>query len=343
MKYILTESQFRLLSEQDTGYTRYLDKMYSTPEGAEKMNKSFKDADPHALSDILGLVTFFIPVIGPAISAGISLGDAALYYKEGDKKTATMTAIFPFLPFGKIGKLIPASKKIGKEGMENLAKKLGKEGGKGLTELEKQVVDGMVKNKELLNQEMKKISDDLVFKSSSRTTKLPLGKLGQDFKALLSQNSGWLQIKDGVGNLSGWKFHVYGDNLDEVAYLYEKLLPVVNKYGAGIKVATLEMLEKLANNPLQKGKAVTLYLPSSVVARNLQKDFLKDIQSSLKGYNKSGQIAGDRMITDNIGYRYELSRPINSAKGVDMEDYKNLYSRNQGGSHNLPNNPDLFR
>jgi len=49
------------------------------------------------------------------------------------------------------------------------------------------------------------------------------------------------------------------------------------------------------------------------------------------------------MITNNIGYRYELSRPINIKIGVDDSQYRALYSSNQGGPHNIPNNPDLFR
>ena len=174
-------------------------------------------------------------------------------------------------------------------------------------------------------------------------SKLPLGGVGQSFKEMASQIGGWLQIKNVVGNMSGWKFHVYADNLDEAAFLYEKLLPIVNKHGAGMKVASSQMLDRLSQSTIQKGKGVTLYLPSSVIEKNAQKEFLSDIQSAIKGYEKSGQISGDRMITNNIGYRYELSKPINASKGVDMNQYSQLYKSNESGAtHNITGNPDLF-
>ena len=154
MKYILTESQYKLLLEQSSYEKGIWDR-------STAMLNKMSNLNPHQVADFLSIATLFIPVVGPAISVGISLGDAALYYKEGDKKTATMTAMFPFLPFGKIGKLIPGTQKLGKEGMASLAKKIGKEGGKGLTQIEKEVADAMIKNKELLNQELKRISDDL--------------------------------------------------------------------------------------------------------------------------------------------------------------------------------------
>jgi len=174
-------------------------------------------------------------------------------------------------------------------------------------------------------------------------SKLPVGRLGQDFKNFAQQMSGWIQVKNVSGNMSGWKFHVFADNLDEVAFLYERLLPVVYKYGAGFKTAGADMLDNLSKNAVQRGKGVTIYLPSEVVAKNQQKSFLSDIQNAIKGYEKSGQISGDRMITNNIGYRYELSKPIDAAKGVDMNQYQGLYKANEGGGHNIQGNPDLFQ
>jgi len=181
-----------------------------------------------------------------------------------------------------------------------------------------------------------------VQKFSQTASKLPLGEVGQDFKNVASRMNGWIQITNNKGNMSGWKFHVYADTLDEVAFLYEKLLPVVKKYGVGFKAGSGPMMERLAQNAVQKGKGVTLYLPSEVISQNTQKEFLSDLQSAIKGYEKTGQISGDRMITNNIGYRYELSKPIDASKGVDMSQYKALYKANEGGGHNIPGNPDLF-
>ena len=186
-------------------------------------------------------------------------------------------------------------------------------------------------------------SDDVIKKISQESSRLPIGAVGQSFKEMASEIGGWIQPNNVVGNMSGWKFHVYADNLDEVSFLYEKLLPVANKHGAGMKLASSEMLNRLAQNPVQKGKGVTLYLPSNVIAKNAQKYFLSDIQSAINGYKKSGQISGDKMITDNIGYRYELSKPIDASKGVNMNEYRALYKSNEGGPHNMQGNPDLFK
>jgi hypothetical protein len=180
-------------------------------------------------------------------------------------------------------------------------------------------------------------------KISQEVNRLPIGSVGQSFKEMASEIGGWIQPKNIVGNMSGWKFHVYADNLDEVAFLYEKLLPVVNKHGAGMKLASSQVLDILSQNAVQKGKGVTLYIPSNVVAKNTQKDFLSDIQSAINGYKKSGQISGDEMITNNIGYRYELSKPIDASKGVNMDEYRALYKSNEGGPHNIQGNPDLFK
>lgn len=178
--------------------------------------------------------------------------------------------------------------------------------------------------------------------STQKVGTLPIGNLGNKFKQQAATLSGWMQPKLPVGNLSGWKFHVYADTLDEVAFLYERLLPLADKWGAGFKVATEGMLKSLSVSPIQRGKGVTLYLPSSVVDKGAQRTFLSDIQSAIKGYNKTGNISGDKMITPNIGYRYELSKPINPKVGVPLSTYKELYQANTGGGHNIAGNIDLF-
>jgi hypothetical protein len=212
-----------------------------------------------------------------------------------------------------------------------------------LNYLPRKLADG-TEFRNLMQQAFEKKGVQKVTQSTAQgISKLPLGSVGQSFKEMASQIGGWLQIKNVVGNMSGWKFHVYADNLDEAAFLYEKLLPIANKHGAGMKVASSQMLDRLSQSTIQKGKGVTLYLPSSVVEKNAQKEFLSDIQSAIKGYEKSGQISGDKMITDNIGYRYELSKPINASKGVDMNQYSQLYKSNEeGATHNITGNLDLF-
>jgi thymidine kinase len=79
-----------------------------------------------------------------------------------------------------------------------------------------------------------------------------------------------------------------------------------------------------------------------ITAPCLQASELNDIWTD-NGYKKTGKISGDNMITDNIGYRYELSKPIDPNRGVNMDEYQALYKSNDGGSYNIDRNPDLFR
>jgi hypothetical protein len=71
---------------------------------AGSVNKELQQMDPHTLMSIAQIGTSFIPFVGPFISAGIGLADAKMYYSEGDKKTAGITAALSMIPF--VGSLI---------------------------------------------------------------------------------------------------------------------------------------------------------------------------------------------------------------------------------------------
>jgi hypothetical protein len=223
MKYLITERQLRLLSEQDDWWNKssydkgIWDKSTKTLENIGKM-------DPHTLATVTGIVSLFLPVIGPALSLGIGMADAGLYYKQGDKKTAGMLAMFPFLPIGKIAKLVPAVGRLGEKGMEQLAKKMGQQG-QTLSQLEKEVVEGMAKNKEVLQQDLKKISDDLAKKSKSQTV------------LKLAPNPDWI-------------YRWFSNNMNGmVAKLFEKInkldkLPFVSKNVKIVNNGVLDSVER---------------------------------------------------------------------------------------------------
>jgi hypothetical protein len=66
--------------------------------------------NPHARNEVLSMASLLIPLIGVAISSGIMVYDASLYYNEGDKKHAGLCLAFAALPgvskiFGKVVKL----------------------------------------------------------------------------------------------------------------------------------------------------------------------------------------------------------------------------------------------
>ena len=127
-----------------------------------------KDINPHDVLSVLELATIFIPVVGPLVSAGFGLGNAALYYKEGDTKSAGLFALFSVLPF--VGD-IPIVKQLGKKGMDLLGQKLIKQGTKAtLTPLEDNVLKELNKNKILIKSELNNKVKQMAI-NSLKTTK----------------------------------------------------------------------------------------------------------------------------------------------------------------------------
>ncbi len=87
-------------------------------DASEKFVKDraeFVDKYKHEILDVLAIGTFFIPVVGPFISLGIDLGNAALYYNEGDKEMAGLVVALSIIPGGEIIRKFPAVKKYGLE------------------------------------------------------------------------------------------------------------------------------------------------------------------------------------------------------------------------------------
>lgn len=169
-----------------------------------------------------------------------------------------------------------------------------------------------------------------------------LGPVGKDFKRKYA-NTSWYQPLSRKTH-SGWKIHVYADNIDEVAYLYERLLPVARKYEAGFKLAGGLNLDEQFKSTIQIGKGVTIYIAPSTIKRNMVNSLVNDIGSAIGPYKSGGNIHGDKMITKNIAYRYEFSKPVDSTIGVDSDTYNELYrSNSQSAEYNIPGNPDIFK
>ena len=132
------------------------------------INKFPEKVDVHDVLGVLELGTLFIPVVGPFVSAGFGLGNAALYYKEGDTKSAGLFALFSVLPF--VGN-IPIVKQLGKKGMDLLGQKLMKQGTKvTLTPLESNVLKELNKNKIFIESEVDKKVKQMAI-NSLKTTK----------------------------------------------------------------------------------------------------------------------------------------------------------------------------
>jgi hypothetical protein len=138
--------------------------------------------DSHTLNTILAIGTAFIPVVGPFISAGISLYDAAQYYNEGDTKTAGLVAMFSLIPgAGAVVAKIPGVKQLGAAGMKTLATKLASNA--KLTKLESEVAQGLAANQTLVQKELSTITSNTAKKAAEvatkPTTKQTLANIGK--------------------------------------------------------------------------------------------------------------------------------------------------------------------
>lgn len=154
----LTESELRtiiqrVIDEQSMGGMTSPQTFANTSvEGA----KYLMELDPHIRNMILGFGLAFVPIVGPLLAAGVGLIDAKKYYDEGDKYTAGLTGMFSLLPGAglllKLGlskwtvkTLVPIARKI------KLGQKLFPE--------EVEVVNKITKNRQLIQNELKKYAD----------------------------------------------------------------------------------------------------------------------------------------------------------------------------------------
>jgi hypothetical protein len=155
MKIILSGRQFKILLEQNyqTGAGTYYGTYGYDKEGKTEWTK----LDRHTKNVILGIGSAFIPVVGPLISAGIGLMDAKLYYDEGDKTAAGLSAAFSLLPFvGSIVSKIPGIKKLGTKGMSLLASKISK--GQSLTKAEAEIANALKLSQPHIQKELAKMA-----------------------------------------------------------------------------------------------------------------------------------------------------------------------------------------
>ena len=168
MKIIITERQLKkIYTEQETGFTRRLDRIYSNADTASKYNSEIIDfykKYKHEINMIASIGLSFIPLVGPILGTTIALVDAKQYYDENDKKTAGMVALFSILPFvGPLVSKIPGIKELGVKGMSALASKLGK--GQKLTETEQKIVTAISNNGELIQSQVPKVATQIAKKT----------------------------------------------------------------------------------------------------------------------------------------------------------------------------------
>jgi hypothetical protein len=152
MNYDSSKTRNENIVEQETGFTRYLDRVYSNPESATKYNKDMSKISEliyeyrHGLIDIAAIGTLFIPVVGPIISLGLELANSGLYFAEGENYSGGLALVFALIPFGEILRKIPAVEKIGINGLKKLLQKTAIKNAK-YTDDEIKVLKGINDNK----------------------------------------------------------------------------------------------------------------------------------------------------------------------------------------------------
>ena len=169
----------RLLSEQSGAMWLGANNMDKV---ARAMNDYYKE-NPHLVNQVAQIAALIIPVVGPFISAGIGLADAATYAKEGKNTEAGVSALFALLPgIGAVAGKIPGVKQLGQKGMQALATKFLTRA--PLNAVEQGVITGINLNKELIKQEtnsvVKNMAANAVTKATDSATKRVLKDIAKE-------------------------------------------------------------------------------------------------------------------------------------------------------------------
>jgi hypothetical protein len=173
----------RLLSEQSFGYGPGGGLSLSQASEVSKVMNDYYKENPHLVNQVAQIGALIIPVVGPFISAGIGLADAATYAKEGKNTEAGVSAFFALLPgIGSVVGKIPGVKQLGQKGMQLLATKFLTRA--PLNAVEQGVITGINLNKELVKQEtnnlVKSMASNAATKATDTTTKKIMSDIAKE-------------------------------------------------------------------------------------------------------------------------------------------------------------------
>jgi len=168
-------------SNQVYDYTKYVKDLIPDSLLPENRNAflDFISEHKHGLLQLVALGLFFIPMVGPflgsELAAVLEIGEAALYYSEGDKYQAGLTLIFALLPIkDALWTRFPSVKALKQEGLVKLVRGVTKpETIKFLTPLEKQALIEIQEGAPLLSLFAKKQSLKLLVASTISKSNLP--------------------------------------------------------------------------------------------------------------------------------------------------------------------------
>ena len=183
------------LYEQDTGFTRYLDKQYQTEKGTEevkqmyvdvtKMVQNLRQQNPFLFDTIVGLGLFVVPMVGPYLSTGYGAAIAIDNLNKGkyvEGVIGLITSPLVFMKAIKVLKLfggvedqmIKMLEKINKSGIPVLVtqgqQKFLEWGYKNFSK-NFDIFMKMLGDKKKMQELLKEIADEIKSKSSSLVNK----------------------------------------------------------------------------------------------------------------------------------------------------------------------------
>ena len=321
MKIILSESQFnRILSEQVkkpttapsatlTPSNQPSSLQPTTNVKSGTMNPTLGGGtglDVHTFMTLAQIATAFIPVAGPFISAGIGLADAAIYYNEGDKSAAGLTAAFSMLPFaGKVVGKIPGVNKLGAKGMAALASKISK--GEKLSQLEIPIANSIAKYSKFVSGELTAMSQKLTPLTEN------LKKLKPKYIERFGQESYDRLLKDYLSGLSDRK--TFLKSLTGGQKAAPQLANFVTKFGIKFSKKEIDQIQKVVANidddAIDFVKLETKNGPRTIGVRKVDGDWVAE---NMPDYTNS---AGWANSPDNIVVINRGATQYMSSKEID--------------------------
>jgi len=237
----------------------------------------------------------FIPGIGLLISAGISLGDAGMYWQEGNRYEAGIMAGFAIIPA--LGKLVTLSKpiaKLGAKGMAALGSKLAKSSKPILNRLEMAAIKDMSKYQKLIKTEMDAYfkaraaneAANIARKAGAKGAKKIIQKLGD---GSLKASVVGLKTAGGFG-VGMAQFDLYNKVWDKVYVdlgLDQKDLQDINK-------TSLQTLKKVKEgNEMKSKELLEKIIRQTMLSEQLQVKTKPTVTTKLKSPFKN-QAEGDK-------------------------------------------------
>ena len=246
MKYVITERQYKVITEQVKANLTPSNQSSSLKPTTKVKSGTINPTlgggtglDVHTFMTLAQIATAFIPVAGPFISAGIGLADAGLYYKEGDKNAAGLTAAFSMLPFaGKIVSKIPGVNKLGAKGMAALASKISK--GEKLSELEMPIANSIAKYSKYVSSELTAMSQKLTPLTEN------IKKLKPKYIERYGQESYDRLLKDYLSGLSDRK--IFLKSLTSGGKAAPQAANFVTKFGIKFSKNEIDQIQKVIAN-----------------------------------------------------------------------------------------------